>query len=75
MAMNSKQRRLIRRYYKHEVVLNDVVTYKQYAEMFVWCSKIFGNKQRDGWRIKPREYSVWQFDCPKKAIEFTLRWL
>lgn len=74
--MNSHQRRRDRREYRYDIRIERTVRYDEYREMFEWCCKNFGTKQRCGWRERygySRDY--WQFSRADHATAFAMRWL
>ena len=78
--MNSKQRRKDRKRWRYSVTIgytdtsnwgDDAVVYQQ---IWDWCAKNFGTiVDRCGWRDRDCG-DRWEFDCPKKAALFALRW-
>lgn len=69
--MNSHQRRLDRRRWRHEVIV-EYNTHSVYLKQFNWCCDTFGPYVRDGWRER---FSIkWQFINEKKAMLFKLKW-
>jgi len=72
--MNSHQRRKERREWRH-VVQVEPCDWERYLAMFKWCQKNFGPCVDDGWRDpRPVYHAKWVFNCPRKAVEFALKW-
>ena len=74
--MNSHQRRVDRRRWRHEVVV-EYKTHSGYIKQFNWCCDTFGPFVRDGWRERKLpiyECITWQFTNEKKAMLFKLKW-
>lgn len=78
--MNSHQRRKERKLWRYHVEVSfahfmyrdEEIEY--YMEIFDWCKKNFGdNAERCGWRDR-WDGGRWEFNCPKKAALFALRW-
>lgn len=40
--MNSRQRRTARRYWRHEFVLSEDITFEKYKEIRCWCEQNLG---------------------------------
>lgn len=84
--MNSRQRRVDRRYWKYNVTVI-AEDYNHYVEMWDWLADRHGRKARNcGWRhhhgweyvdpghISDRIRIRWQFLRERDLLEFTLRW-
>jgi hypothetical protein len=72
--MNSHQRRLDRRRWRHEVIV-EYIEHSDYLKQFNWCCNVFGPYVRDGWRERLKWSSItWQFTTEKKAMLFKLKW-
>jgi len=72
--MNSHQRRLDRRRWRHEVVV-EYIEHSDYLKQFNWCQDTFGPYVCDGWRgIIIWDEIRWQFINEKNAIMFRLKW-
>lgn len=72
--MNSRQRRLDRRRWRHEVVV-DYTTHSGYIKQFNWCCDTFGPYVCDGWRGGLEFETIrWQFTNEKNAMMFRLKW-
>jgi hypothetical protein len=79
--MNSKQRRVDRRYWKYSVPLT-LRDYDQYIEIWNWLTSRYSSKvTRCGWRDRCVYHrsddslnTTWQFNDEKKLVEFMLRW-
>ena len=88
--MNSHQRRKDRRQWRYVVHQRYSIGQtwawhnQEYLVRFQWCQAQFGNKvNRCGWRsiynvpletIDGVKLHQWQFNCPKRAALFALRW-
>lgn len=76
--MNSHQRRKDRKLWRYSIETNYVYAggdaQERYDEIWDWLKKNFGTRNdRCGWR--ERGYGeIWEFNCPKKAAAFALRW-
>jgi hypothetical protein len=79
--MNSKQRRKDKKRWKYHVTVkfpNNLSNWAEegefYLKMFNWCKENYGdNVERCGWRER-KFGDLWEFDCPKKATAFALKW-
>lgn len=81
--MNSRQRRLDNRYYKHRITVI-AETYTQYIEMWDWLAARYGKKiykcgwRHMGWRyvdgVSDKIRVEWQFANEKRALAFALAW-
>ena len=72
--MNSHQRRLDRRRWRHEIVI-EYITHSGYLEQFNWCCDTFGPFVRDGWRERYSWVTIrWQFTNEKNAMMIRLKW-
>ena len=81
--MNSHQRRRDRRQWRycsrqarHEVTRSWTwdQAVAEYMRRFDWCVEQWGDRvDRCGWRERGMG-KRWEFDCPKKATLFRLRW-
>jgi hypothetical protein len=72
--MNSHQRRLDRRRWRHQVEI-EYTSHSGYLRQFRWCRYTFGPRVCDGWRERPNQTSIkWQFTNEKKAMLFKLKW-
>lgn len=72
--MNSHQRRVDRRRWRHEVVV-EYKTHSGYLKQFNWCCEVFGPYVQDGWRERYSWVAIkWQFTNEKKAMLFKLKW-
>ena len=81
--MNSRQRRLDNRYYKHRITII-AEYYDQYIDMWDWLVARYGKKaHKCGWRHKEWQYVdgvsdkiriEWQFTDEKRALAFALAW-
>ena len=72
--MNSHQRRLDRRRWRHEVVV-EYTNHSGYMKQFNWCCDIFGPYVSDGWRERLEWEAIkWQFKNEKNAMLFRLKW-
>ena len=77
--MNSKQRRKDRKRWCYSVRINypdsgwgsDEIVYQQ---IWDWCAQNYGTLVHTcGWRDRDCG-DRWEFDCPKKAALFALKW-
>lgn len=81
--MNSRQRRLDRRYYKHRIIII-AKSYEQYIDMWDWLVARYGKKAYEcGWRHMDWRYVdgvsdliaiEWQFTNQKVSLAFALAW-
>jgi hypothetical protein len=71
--MNSRQRRMTKRYWRYHVTLRDETEYEQYEEVRQWCRDKFG-------KIGYRWGNTWcyhdfDFRNERDCAMFMLKWL
>jgi hypothetical protein len=78
--MNSKQRRKDHKRWRYHVQVEYPVTGSwgddavKYQKIWDWCTEHYGTIVHTcGWRDKDCG-ELWEFDCPKKAAYFALKW-
>ena len=81
--MNSRQRRVDKRRWKHRIHVK-AKNFDHYKEMWNWLDARHGRKgNKCGWRegewnyvngVSDRIYTNWQFVCEKNALAFALAW-
>ena len=71
--MNSHQRRVTRRYWRHCATLKDEMTFEQYEEVRRWCRDKFGKvgyRWGNAWC-----YSDFEFRNKSDCVVFMLKWM
>lgn len=71
--MNSRQRRVNKRYWRHRVILKDDTTFEEYELIRKWCQEKFG---KVGYRWGNLYcYNEFEFRNERDCTMFMLKWV